>query len=274
MKSVRSIALGAFDGIHLGHRALIDRADAVAVIEKGAVLTPGKKRCEFAKKPCYFFDLDSIRHLDARGFVELLERTFGQLERVVVGYDFAFGRDRRYSIEDLRRHFKGEVEVVDEVKVDGISVHSRTIKELLRKGRVKEAARLLGRCYEIEGEPVRGQGLGSRELVPTLNLEVKDYLLPKEGVYLTCTGGHSSLTFIGRRSTDGAFSVESYLLAGEPPKKGPVRVAFVEYLRPNRHFDDLAALRRQIESDITKAKERFDALFADPDFRHLCGCRA
>ncbi|MRJ03012.1 MAG: bifunctional riboflavin kinase/FAD synthetase [Epsilonproteobacteria bacterium] len=261
LERIESAAIGGFDGVHRGHRELIERADGVVIIEKGGDLTPGRARCRYIDKPCLFYEMEEIRELTGEEFVALLQGDLPNLKRVVVGYDFLFGKDRRWTVEDLRHLFGGEVEVVDEVKVDGIPVHSRTIRELLRGGDVKRANRLLGRPYEIEGRQVRGLGIGSRELVPTINMEVDRYLLPKEGVYLTLTNGRPSLTFIGRReSLDGSFSIESHLL--EPPsgEMGELRVAFIDYLRENRRFQTLRELKGQIERDIEEAKEFFYGL--------------
>ena len=265
LQRVESIAIGAFDGMHVGHRELLRRADAVVVIEKGdAILTPGRYRCEFADKPCYFFELEKIRHMDADAFVQLLKKSFPDLKKIVVGYDFAFGKDRKYGIDDLRRHFDGVVEVVPEVKIDGISVHSRTIKDFLRRGDIAMANKLLGRCYMIEGEVVRGQGLGKKELVPTINLVTGKFLLPKEGVYATLTQIKSSLypsvSFIGHRvTTDGSFAVETHIIDAKPPQAQRVRIYFIDFLRENRKFATLDALKTAIERDIQKAKERAKA---------------
>ena len=261
MQNIESIAIGAFDGIHKAHQELIRRADAVAVIEKGdAILTPGRYRCEFVNKPCYFFELEKIRHMDAEAFVKLLTKSFPNLKKIVVGYDFAFGKDRKYSIEDLRRYFEGIVEVVPEVKIEGISVHSRTIKELLRQGDVALADKLLGRCYMIEGSVIPGQGIGKKELVPTINLAVQRFLLPKEGVYATLTQIderlYASVSFIGHRvTTDGSFAVETHIIDTEPPKSKKVRIYFIERIRDNRKFASLQELKEAIAQDIQKAKE-------------------
>jgi len=261
LRNIESIAIGAFDGIHKAHQELIRRADAVVVIDKGdAILTPDRYRCEFVNKPCSFFELSKIRHMDAKAFVELLTKSFPKLKKIVVGYDFAFGKDRKYSIEDLRRYFDGEVEVVPEIRIDGVSVHSRTIKDLLRRGLIMQANKLLGRCYMIEGSVVPGQGIGKKELVPTINLSVEKFLLPKEGVYATLTQIDerlfASVSFIGHRvTTDGSFAVETHILDAEPPKSKKVRIYFIERIRDNRKFASLQELKAAIASDIQKAKE-------------------
>ncbi len=264
-KRVESVAIGFFDGMHRGHQALFRRLGAngaIVVIDRGgASLTPGFLRCRYTNYPCYFFELEEIKDLDAKGFAALLRRSFPNLKRIVVGYDFAFGKDRRYLPKDLEPFF--EVEVVDEVQVDGISVHSRVIKELLHQGRVKEAAKLLGRYYAIEGEVVYGQGVGKKELVPTINLLVREFLLPKDGVYATFSiieeRCYKSVTFIGKRVTlDGSFSIESHILDEEVPRPKEMKILFVEYLRSNRRFATLKGLKQTIEQDIQKAKEVFN----------------
>ncbi len=265
LEKVEAVAIGAFDGMHKAHQELLKRLGhngAVVVIDKNtATLTPGQERCRYTHYPCFFFDLPSIKHLDAKGFVELLKRTFPNLKKIVVGYDFAFGKDRRYGIEDLRRLFDGVVEVVPEQKLGELSIHSRYIKELLKKGEIELANKMLGRYYSVRGRVVAGQGIGKEELVPTLNVEVEGFLLPKPGVYASYTESedkrYPSVTFIGHRlSTDGRFSVETHLI-GQKLTKTPKEVCiyFVKYLRTNQKFDTLEDLKSQIQKDIQKAKE-------------------
>jgi len=259
---IKSIAIGSFDGMHLAHQALIARAEAVAVIERGGgYLTPGYKRTMFTDRPCYFYLFEKIRDLTPEDFVALLREDFPSLEKIVVGYDFAFGRGKAADASMLRRLFEGEVEIVDEVKIEGISVHSRTIKAFLKEGNIAKANLLLGRSYRIEGSVIRGQGLGATSLVPTLNLKVASYQLPAEGVYVTRTyiGGecYDSVSFIGHRvSTDGSFAVETHLIDEEiETPRGSVGISFVERLRPNQKFDSLDALKAQIQKDIANAKK-------------------
>ncbi len=261
---IEAIAIGAFDGIHPGHKELFKRLGpkgGVVVIEKGdAKLTPGEKRCEYVDKPCFFYPLEKIRHLDALGFLTLLKRDFPHLKKIVVGYDFAFGKGRKYRAQDLKKYFDGDVEIVEEVKIDGISVHSRLIKELIKKGEIEKANRFLGRIYSIEGKVVKGQGIGKKELVPTINMEVKGYLLPKEGVYVTLTKLdhqlYPSITFLGKRvSTDGKFSIETHIIDAEPKRSEKATIFFLRRLRENRKFTNLQQLKDAIMDDIQKAKE-------------------
>ena len=152
---IKSITIGSFDGIHLGHQVLIDQVEAVVVIERnGGYLTSGYRRSDYFKKPCFFYHFEKIYQLSAKAFVEKLCIDFPKLETIVVGYDFEFGHKKEGNTELLRELFDGEVVVVDEVKVDNISVHSRTIKSYLKEGNLVLANRLLGRSFRVEGEVV------------------------------------------------------------------------------------------------------------------------
>jgi riboflavin kinase/FMN adenylyltransferase len=123
------------------------------------------------------------------------------------------------------------------------------------------ANKLLGRTYRIEGEVVQGQGLGKKELVPTINLNVKAYQLPLEGVYVTRTRIESawldSVSFLGHRvTTDDSFAVETHILEKELGEmQGEIELEFVDFIRANQKFDSLDALRQQIQDDIGIAKK-------------------
>ena len=259
---ITSIAIGSFDGIHIAHKTLIDKADALVIIERdGGYLTPGHKRSSFTPKVCCFYHFDVIKGLTPEQFVSKLKEDFPLLEKIVVGYDFAFGKDKAGNAEVLQALFDGSVEIISEVSIEGVSVHSRTIKEYLRKGNIAMANRLLGRKYSIEGEVVSGQGLGKKELVPTLNLNVKGYQLPLEGVYATRTKVKGewlpSVSFLGHRvTTDGSYAVESYVLDREIGEVlGNAALEFIAFIRENKKFDSLDALKEQIFNDIEKARE-------------------
>ena len=259
---IRSLAIGSFDGMHVAHRELTALADAVAVIERFAPvrLTPGYKRSWYCDRPMAFYLFERVRDMSAAAFVARLREDYPRLERIVVGYDFRFGRDREGTPRTLERLFDGEVIVVSEVTVEGISVHSRTIREYLGAGDIVMANRLLGRPYAVDGEPVPGQGLGRREFVPTVNLAVEGYQLPAEGVYAgyTILEGirRPSVIFLGHRvSTDGSYAVETHLLDGEPgvlPSR--IFLEFHRFIRPNRRFGSFDALREQILRDIETAR--------------------
>ncbi len=260
--TIQSIAIGSFDGIHIAHQKLIEQVEALVIIERNSgYLTPGYKRANFTQKVCCFYHFDVIKELTPKAFVQNLKIDFPQLETIVVGYDFAFGKDKAGTAETLGEVFNGKVKIVGEVSIDGVSVHSRTIRSYLKEGNIVMTNRLLGRSYAIDGVVISGQGLGKKELVPTLNLKVESYQLPLEGVYATRTyiKGEwlDSVSFLGHRvTTDGSFAVESYMLDKElGVVQGSVALQFVAFIRVNQKFESLNALKQQIAIDIRKAKE-------------------
>ena len=261
---IKSITIGSFDGIHLGHQVLIEQAQAVVVIERNSgYLTPGYRRSNYLKKPCFFYHFEKIYQLSAKEFVDRLCIDFPKLETIVVGYDFEFGHKKEGNTALLKELFYGEVIVVDEIKIDNISVHSRTINKYLKEGNLYLVNRLLGRPFSVEGDVILGQGLGKRELVPTINLNIYDYQLPKNGVYITRTKiadeWLESISFVGiRQTTDEAFAVETHVIdnvLGE--LKCNITVEFLESIRENRKFNSLKELKTQINLDITYAKNYF-----------------
>lgn len=259
--NIKSIAIGSFDGIHLGHKVLINQVEAVVIIERnGGYLTPGYKRSWYMKQFCFFYHFDHIRALSASAFLAKLKKDFPKLEKIVVGYDFGFGYKKEGNTQMLKELFEGEVIVVDEVQSEGISVHSRFIKEEVMAGNIELVNQLLGRAYRVDGRVVSGQGLGKNRLVPTLNLNVYDYDLPKEGVYVTRTKvGNEwlrSVSFIGfRLTTDGSFAIETHVIERDiGVVKGKVWIEFLALIRENRKFDGLEALKEQINLDIIQAK--------------------
>ncbi len=266
-----AIALGGFDGMHLGHQKLfsyLGEKGAIVVIQNNQVsLTPEEFRKRHTKYPLLSFKLEEIKHFEAKEFLELLKQHFPKLQKIVVGYDFYFGKNRKYSAYDLKELFENDVVIVDEVKIDGISVHSRIIREFIRQGDIKQANKLLGYNYTLGGTIIKGQGIGSKELVATINIETKKFEIPKEGVYATLTRidneehFHPSVSFVGHRvSTDGSFAIESHILDGKVQAKNYAEISFVSFLRENKKFDSLEELKGAIQKDITMAKEKLRIL--------------
>ncbi len=261
---IKTLAIGGFDGMHIAHQQLLSQLGekgAVLVIQRdGQGLTPLNERCRYIDKPCIMIALSKIKMLLAEEFIHFLLREFPALEKIVVGYDFHFGKDRRADVHYLDQIFDGEVLIVDEVFYGDISVHSRYIKKALAEKQIKKANLLLGRTYSIKGTVIAGQGLGKKELFPTLNLSCGDFFLPGEGVYATHTKidgqDYPSVTFIGhRKSTDAAFSVETHIvdedISGDIKE---VEVFFDDFLRENRKFENLGDLKIQISQDIKALK--------------------
>ena len=263
---IDSLAIGGFDGMHRGHQVLISKLSkkgAVLNIDRGGEgLTPKNSRCLYHDKQCIVVAFEAIKGLLAEEFIQMLQKQLPQLKRIVVGYDFHFGKGRVGDVALLEKLFSGEVLVVEEVFYAGHSVHSRYIKDLLTEGDILQANALLGREYSVEGVVIKGQGLGQKSLYPTFNLACGDFFLPKPAVYVTrCEIAgrlYPSVSFVGKRlSTDGQFSVETHILDEDfSVTVDTMTLYFVDYLRENRKFDDLGDLKEQIAQDIKSAKLR------------------
>lgn len=261
---VEAVAIGSFDGLHKGHKELIKalgKNGALIVIESNkANITPKNRREEYAGVPCFYYDLKHIKNLRGDYFIGLIKRDFPNLKRIVVGYDFKFGKDRGWDKYDLKSLFNGEIIIISEFSFDGLGVHSSAIRRFLQDGDIYRANRLLGREYSIEASIVSGQGLGAKELYPTLNMQIGLYLAPAAGVYATRTrigdDTFSSVTFIGNRiSTDNKYSIENYVIDKIiDPRPEKIRVCFIERIRDNKKFSSLKELKAQISKDIEIAK--------------------
>ncbi|HEC1572845.1 TPA: bifunctional riboflavin kinase/FAD synthetase [Campylobacter upsaliensis] len=264
---VKTLAIGCFDGIHLGHLELIKRLDlngALLVINKfkGEILSDFKQKQELGKRAIFTLEFEKIRHLKAQDFLHLLRQEFKFLEHIVVGYDFVFGHNKEAGAFDIERLSGIKTSIVPEFKLDGLSVHASLIKDFLARGEVKKAERFLGRKYSIKARVIRGQGLGKKELFATLNLENLDYFLPKNGVYASMIKigeeRFKSVSFLGVRSTDLAFSVETHIVEEfqkEVRVGEEVELFFIEFLRENEKFSNLKALKEKIKQDVEQAKE-------------------
>lgn len=271
MKNSTAIAIGGFDGMHIGHQHLfseLGEAGCIVVIETGyANLTPKREREHFSKYPIFYLELDSIRHLDGEEFVAFLKDKFPALEKIVVGYDFHFGKDRKYNFDSLRSLFNGEVIVIEEVTLHDDSIHSHKIRQKLTIGDIKGANAFLGHNYTIRGQKEAGQGIGKKELVATINITASGFLTPKEGVYVSLTRiddeehYHPSVSFVGHReTTDGEFAIESHVLDGEVLCEDRASISFISFIRDNKKFNSLDELKIAITKDIAIAQRELKVL--------------
>jgi riboflavin kinase/FMN adenylyltransferase len=290
-----AVTIGNFDGTHAGHQRIFRRVAEVSR-ERGwrpSVLTfdPHPTRVVApAKAPKLLTTLDErFEPMRAAGieqvFVIPFDRAFSELtpeqfvERVLVdgagaravfvGENFRFGNRQAGDVDLLRRlgkQYGFEVEIIGGVTLRGRMVSSTEVRNLLQAGSVSLACRLLGRPYSLQGEVVRGHGIGSKQTVPTLNLDWRSEILPATGVYITQTedpdDGRSwhSITNVGYRPTfdDTRLSVETFLLdplTGETPRR--IRVEFLRRVREERKFESPDALKRQILSDVARAQSYF-----------------
>ena len=196
----------------------------------------------------------------------MLQDDFKNLKKIVVGFDFCFGKNRAYKADDLNSLFNGEVVVVPEIKLNNSSVHSRVIREFIKEAKIKEANDFLGKEYKICGNIIKGQGLGKDEFVPTINIEVNDFLLPKSGVYITKTIvdkiEYNSITFLGHRvTTDNSFAVETHILDKNiEVNNHNIQIKFIKRVRDNQKFDSFEELKKQILDDIEVSKNYFSLI--------------
>ena len=265
---ITSVAIGGFDGMHLAHQQLFKKLDnngGILIIQNTyANISPFMHRGKHTTFPLYFYPLANIKHLTGEQFIKLINEEFPNLQKIVVGYDFHFGHNAAYDNEDLKKLFKGEVIIINEYKIDNIAVHSRVIREYLRDGSVIEANKLLGYNYNLTGYVIKGQGLGKKQFVPTINLDVKDFLIPQEGIYITKTLvnkiWYESVSFIGHRlTTDGKFAVETHILQEDfnLTVQKNVEIEFIKKLRDNKKYEKFDELKKQIKLDIKSVQSWF-----------------
>ncbi len=301
-KRQTAITIGNFDGVHLGHqkilRAAIDFCRAQAGTESAAELTPAV--LTFYPHPSRVIRPDAAPPLlmtleqrlaafeqlriqaalvleFTRDLAQLTPEQFVQrylvetmrAKAVFVGENFRFGHKQSGNVNLLRelgRRFGFETDAISPVVLDGIVVSSTAIREAVREGRVEDACKLLGKPYALAGEIRPGTGMGSKFVVPTLNLVTTQELLPKLGVYATEVildeKSYHAATNVGIRPTfdGGSVSVESHLLDfNDTRTSGPLEVRFLKRLRDEQRFPDPEALRQQILRDIQQSREYFQA---------------
>jgi len=271
----RHVAIGTFDGVHLGHQAVIDGADTVLtfdphplqVIHPEALpklLTPfGIKRDlieglgvrELVVIP---FDREFARR-SAEEFVEgvLVERLGART--VSVGENFRFGAKAKGDAELLRSRPEFETRVVPLVEVDGETVSSTRIRALVATGDVAAARRCLGSPFMIEGTVVGGDRRGRKLGFPTANIVPADHLaIPGHGVYAAFANGAPAAVSVGVRPTfesGRGVLIETYLIDREEDLYGKtLRVAFVEKLRGERRYAKVEDLIAQMRRDVEDAR--------------------
>ena len=285
------LAIGVFDGVHLGHRALIaqlargareDDARAVAAtfdplpIQALAPGAPASALSDVSDRVrllrgagaeavvVFSFD-DAFAKLSADEFVDRV-RGACDVRRIVVGPDFHFGRRAEGDVQKLRERGRRDgfmVDVVTPIAIEGTIVSSTRIRNLLLAGDVEAAARLLGRPYSVRGRVVHGARRGRALGFPTINLAPpKDRLLPRDGIYAMWAemgeGRFKAAASLGVRPTFGGGGervLEAYLLDFSGEVYGEeVEVSFVKRLRDEIAFASPADLSAQIARDVEDTK--------------------
>ncbi len=292
------LAIGNFDGIHLGHqailRATVDRAHVLNAVSTALTFDPSPRKVlrpetaplrlsTNAQRMEWFnvlgleaavvlpFTLELAR-LSPEEFVEQILLRDLHVKAVLVGENFRFGHQQAGDVKrlsELGTRHGFDVVIVPPVVYRGEVVSSTIIRREVAAGDVSHAARLLGRPFVLTGEVVTGTGTGRRFTFPTLNLAAEQELLPARGVYVTrtCLDGetrsHRSVTNIGMRPTfnGSSLSIETHLLdakLAKAPKRLEVR--FWKHLREEKKFTGPEELRAQIAIDIARANKFFSRL--------------
>ena len=290
-----SVAMGNFDGVHLGHASVIGLARGAAPL---GIVT-------FEPHPRQFFAPDAppfrLMNAEARanrlaklGVAELFELPFDAtlagltpedfvahvladglgVSHVVVGADFCFGKGRKGNADDLHRLCAARgiaVTIAPLVQIDGHEVSSTAIRAALAEGRPRDAAAMLGHWHRIEGEVIHGEKRGRELGYPTANMSVDGLHLPRLGVYAVRAdvltgpqaGSYMGAASLGVRPMFGVNrpNLETFLFDFAGDLYGQhLSIAFVDYLRPEMKFDGLPALIAQMDADCAKAREILTAL--------------
>ena len=292
----RAVAIGFFDGVHIGHAALLEKTKQRA-LESGAtpsvvsfdvhpdnlvfgaevkLINSALGREDLIRR---FFGIDNIvflhfnRHMMTMPWDEFLDSLCEELNisHIVVGHDFCFGHRGEGTAEKLRDYCAGHglgCDVIPPVTLDGRIVSSTYIRTLIENGQMEEARRYLGHPHILTDTVHSGYHLGSRLGAPTINMYFPEgVLVPRHGVYATrvcLEGGESypAVTNVGVRPTVGSgnrVSVESHLLDYSGNLYGrQARVEFFAFLREEQQFADYEKLSAQIARDAETAREYFE----------------
>jgi riboflavin kinase/FMN adenylyltransferase len=289
------LAIGFFDGVHLGHQQIIRQCVADARHHEGLALVltfdrhpnsvvapdrvpplihslPQKLRAiEFLGADALLllrFDPEFSRQT-GEAFVRALARDLGRIQSICVGADFAFGHRRSGNVELLKKlgaELGFAVHGMAAVALDDQPVSSTRIREAIQTGDLDAASQMLGRDYSLAGQVVRGDRLGQQLGFPTANLDVTGLVLPPGGVYAAharvASREHRAVVNIGHRPTVASpaprLQVEAHLLDFSGDLYGQeMELNFVEKLRDEQKFSSLAELQAQIGRDIDQAQDRF-----------------
>jgi riboflavin kinase/FMN adenylyltransferase len=286
---VAGLAIGVFDGVHLGHQAVVDslaghRAALTFEPHPLAVIAPERAPARLTtleQKVAYLrargatavvavkFD-EELRELSPAAFVEEVARIFPDLREVAIGENWSFGRNREGNaarLAELAQPHGFTVKAIAPVTLDGAPVSSTRIREAISQRRFADAARLLGRSYAVSGTVIHGDERGRRIGFPTANLGDITQLLPPRGVYAArarVAGNlerYGAVLNLGRRPTftsNGVDSLEVHLLDFDADLYGQrLWISDFTWLRDEQAFADAEALKSQIARDVAQARSLF-----------------
>lgn len=287
--------MGNFDGVHLGHRAVIDLARGPAPL---GVITFEPHPREFFAPDAHPFRLMNAEtranRLAKLGVEHLFELPFGPalssltpeafardvlagglgISQVVVGADFCFGKGRQGTVQDLQAlgdTYGFRVTVADLITHGSTAISSTAIRAALSEGRPRDAAAMLGHWHRIDGEVIHGEKRGRELGYPTANMSVAGLHLPRLGVYAVLVdvltgpqaGSYHGAASLGVRPMFGENrpNLETFLFDFKGDLYGQhLSIAFVDYLRPELKFDGLPALITQMDADCAQARHILTAL--------------
>jgi riboflavin kinase/FMN adenylyltransferase len=288
-------AIGNFDGVHLGHRAILKAAIDHARAAGGTafaltfdplpakvlaparaprlILTPDDKlemlRLSGTDGVIVLDFTRELSRLSPRDFVRDYLRAKIGVREVVVGHSVSFGHNRAGNaamMVELGREFGFDTEVVGPIKIDGLEVSSTKVREAIAAGDLRGAARLLGRYHFLRGPVVRGRERGRTIGFPTANLASETECIPPDGVYATRVilddGAYPAITNIGMRPTfsETERSIEAHIFDFTRDLYGTrIKLELIERIRAERKFDSADALKAQIALDLSKVREILSA---------------
>ena len=294
----RAIALGFFDGVHIGHGALLrkttERAQELGITPSVLSFDVHPDKLVFGKdvplinsalsreeiiRRCYGIDdvifihfNKHMMHMPWQDFADTIIRELG-VAWIVVGHDFCFGYRGEGTAEKLKAYCEDKgfgCDIIQAVTLDGRIVSSTYIRTLIADGDMEQAARYLGHPHTLQDTVHSGYHLGTKLGAPTINMSFPEgVIVPRHGVYaarvfLEDGSSHIAVANIGVRPTvsDGQHvNVESHLLEYNGNLYGrQARVEFYKFLRPEKKFDDFEALSAQIRSDADEARAYFRQL--------------
>lgn len=284
------LTLGVFDGLHLGHQAImktvVERAETIGAVPTALTFDPHPRAVLYPENaPPLLQTLDQrLANFEFLGIKQAIVINFDkkfaeqdaeiflrdiiferfQAKEVYLGKGFAFGKNRAGNIELLRKisqELGFVADEVEEITLRGIRISSSKIRKLLQDGKVNLVRRMLGRPYGIEGQIVHGLQRGRTIGFPTANLKPVNRVIPKFGVYATATliDGiwRRGITNVGVRPTfddDSAPSIETFIFDFDGDLYGDVlRVRFLHRIRDERKFSGIDELRSQIKKDTKHA---------------------
>ena len=292
IKSRSVLALGMFDGVHVGHQALVRQAvEAARTLRARTVAftftdAPGKllhlpvtslstpeQRIRWlqeagAERVDMVDFTQAFADLSPEGFVDYLQERY-DIAALAAGFNYTFGKygaGTAQTLRELGEQHGFRVVIAEPVLMDGEPVSSTRIRALVSEGRMEEARHLLGRPYTLAGPVVSARRIGHTLGYPTANVETGEQLLPPDGVYATMASVdgavHMAVTNVGKNPTMAGQrrTVETYILNESLSLYGTeLSVAFLSRLREERTFDSKEALSRQIGRDVAAAEKLFDS---------------